>query len=90
MRTISPPSNTSLPEGAHNMLGRYTVREWPKLTDWKQVVETKSPMFTWVPHPQYGLVPELTFRNYGLKDLEGGVGRLNQPLSAATMNDIGR
>jgi hypothetical protein len=72
------------------MLGRYTVSAWPKLTQWEQVVETKSPMYSWVPHPQHGLVPELTFRNNGLKDLQGGVGRLKQPLSTATMSDIDR
>jgi hypothetical protein len=72
------------------MLGKYSVRKWPALTDWRQIVETKSPMFEWVPHDQYGLVPELSFRNDGVKDLRVGVGRLEQPLSSATMTDIGR
>ncbi|MET4384451.1 hypothetical protein ABIB73_000186 [Bradyrhizobium sp. F1.4.3] len=72
------------------MLGKYSARTWPPLTDWRQIVETKSPMFEWVPHENYGLVPELSFRNDGVKDLRVGVGRLNQPLSTATMTDIGR
>jgi hypothetical protein len=72
------------------MVGRYTARGWPRLQDWKQVVETKSPMFRWVPHPEYGLVPELEFRNEGVQDLEVGVGRLEMPLSVATMHNIVR
>ncbi len=47
-------------------------------------------MFEWVPHDQHGLVPEISLRNEGVKDLHVGVGRLEQPLSSAAMTDIGR
>jgi hypothetical protein len=81
-----------LPRGGAQfvMLGRYSTRTWPPLTNWQPIVETKSPMFEWVPHDRYELVPELSFRNDGVKDLRVGVGRLSQPLSNAAMTDIGR
>lgn len=72
------------------MLGRYSAQTWPPLTDWRQIFETKSPMIEWVPHDNHGLVPELSFWNDGVKDLRVGIGRLGQPLSTATMTDIGR
>jgi hypothetical protein len=70
------------------LLGRYSAPEWPSLADWKMIVETKA--FAWVPHALHDLVPELNFRNDGVKDLEVGFGRLDEPLSIATMADISR
>lgn len=70
------------------LVGDYTVSTWPDLGEWSQIMETTS--FAWTPHPEYELVPEMNFRNPGLPDLQVGVGKLTQPLSVATMNDIGR
>jgi hypothetical protein len=68
------------------LFGRYSAPEWPPLTHWTQVVGTSS--FTWVPHADYDFVPEMSFNNDGVKDLEVGFGRLTQPLSVATLGDI--
>jgi hypothetical protein len=68
------------------LAGSYTASSWSELSEWAEVVQT--PAFRWVPHPTYGLVPELSFHNPGLKDLEIGVGQVVGPMLFATMRDI--
>lgn len=66
--------------------GTYTATSFPPLDQWRSVVETTE--FAWVPHEQFGFVPQMVFNNEGLKDLHLGVAALSQPLSFATMDSI--
>lgn len=68
------------------LAGTYTAATWPVIEGWGLVVEIKE--FAWVPHDKYGFVPELSFKNNGLTDLQMGVAALTEPLSFATMQSI--
>jgi hypothetical protein len=83
-----PSQNYRLARGATRfvLIGTYTATSWSALRDWAEIVETSS--FRWVPHTTHGLVPEMAFRNQGLKGLRVGFGRVVEPMSVATMNDL--
>lgn len=66
--------------------GAYRVDSWPSLDEWGEILESTE--FSWVPHETYGFVPQIAFRNAGLKDLEVGFAVLGEPFSFATMNSI--
>lgn len=66
--------------------GFFTVSTWPELALWTEVLETSS--FRWVSHATYGYVPEINIRNSGIKDLQVGFGKLENPISFATIEDI--
>ncbi|GEM_PF-4479964 len=66
--------------------GNYKTTSWPALHEWGTAIEITD--VTWVPHKQYGFVPEMNFKNEGLKDLEIGIAVLGEPFSFATMHSI--
>lgn len=66
--------------------GAYRVGSWPSLDTWGPILESTE--FSWVPHETYGFVPQIAFRNAGLKELEMGLAVLGEPFSFATMNSI--
>ncbi len=66
--------------------GNYKTMSWPALHKWGTAIETTD--FTWVPHKEYGFVPQMKFKNEGLKDLQIGVAVLGEPFSFATMHSI--
>jgi len=66
--------------------GTYKEPTWPNLHQWGMVLEMKD--FTWVPHEQIGFVPQLQFKNNGLKDAEGFVAVLDAPFSTATNESL--
>lgn len=68
------------------LAGVYTAATWPAMDDWGLVVAIEE--FTWVPHDQYGFVPQLSFKNSGLKNLQLGVLAITEPLSFATMKSV--
>lgn len=68
------------------LLGRYKATTWPPLHEWQTSLETTD--FTWVPHEQYGFVPQMSFKNAGLKDLEMRFTVLGEPFSFATMDSL--
>ena len=70
------------------LLGRYSAPVWTSLLKWDRVIATRD--FTWVSHDVNEFVPELGLLNDGVQDLQVGFGRLNQPMSIATMSDISR
>jgi hypothetical protein len=83
-----PTERFRLARGAtqYLLLGRYTAVDWGPLAEWGEIIETSA--FEWVHDEVHGLVPEISIRNRGLKDLQAGPGRLTQPLSFATMAGI--
>lgn len=66
--------------------GAYRVDSWPSLDAWGAILESTE--FSWVPHETYGFVPQIAFRNAGLKELEMGLAVLGEPFSFATMDSI--
>lgn len=70
------------------LCGSYKERNLPKLDEWGYVIELEE--FTWVPHAEYGFVPQLRFRNSELLDFSMGVGVLAEPLSFATISSISK
>jgi hypothetical protein len=66
--------------------GTYKALSWPALHEWGPVIEVAD--FAWVPHKQYGFVPQVDFKNDGLQDLQMGFATLGEPLSFASMNSI--
>jgi hypothetical protein len=76
-----------LPRGGklYVLAGAYSVKEWPPLNTWRDIVETSE--FRWVPHNKHGFVPEISFRN-SIENLALGIAFLDGPLSFATMQDL--
>jgi hypothetical protein len=68
------------------LCGTYKDPKWPELHEWHTLLELED--FVWVPHAQFGWVPELKFRNNGLKDVEGFVAKLTTPFSTATTESL--
>lgn len=66
--------------------GTYTAASWAPLHEWGEALEFSE--FSWVPHEQYGHVPQISFKNEGLKDLELVLAQLAHPLAFATMGSI--
>lgn len=70
------------------LCGSYKEEHLPELDEWGYVIELED--FTWVPHAEYGFVPQLRFRNSELLDFYMGIGVLAEPLSFATINSISK
>ena len=68
------------------VVGTYKTPRWPALHKWRTAIELTD--FSWVSHKQYGFVPQISFKNKGLKDLRIGVAVLSEPFSFATMHSI--
>lgn len=66
--------------------GNYKTASWPTLHEWGPVIEISD--ITWVPHKEFRFVPQMNFKNEGLKDLEIGIAVLGDPFSFATMDSI--
>jgi hypothetical protein len=66
--------------------GSYKESLLSELGEWGYVIQLED--FTWVPHAEYGFVPQLQFRNSELLDFYMGIGVLAEPLSFATVNSI--
>ena len=66
--------------------GAYTGASWGPLHEWGQALEFSE--FSWVAHEQYGHVPQISFKNEGIKNLQLGVAQLRDPLAFATMDSI--
>ena len=66
--------------------GNYTTTYWQALHEWGTAIEITD--FTWVPHKRYKFVPQMNFKNEGLKDLKIGIAVLGEPFSFATIRSI--
>ena len=66
--------------------GDYKATSWPSLDEWGTILDSTE--FSWVPHEQYGFVPQIAFRNNCLKDLRVGLAVLGDPFSFASMNSV--
>lgn len=68
------------------VVGNYKTTSWPALHEWGTTIEITD--LAWVPHKQYGFVPQMNFKNEGLKDLHIGIAVMGEPFSFATMHSI--
>lgn len=68
------------------LFGRHKSTSLTPLHKWQGSLTVNN--FDWVLHEQYGLVPQLDFKNDGLKELEMSVGQLGEPYSYATMDSL--
>jgi len=67
-------------------VGRYKAENLGSLEQWGPLLDISA--VSWVKHRQYGLVPEYTVQNKGLKELELGVYWLRKRFKTATENDL--
>lgn len=68
------------------IVGDYLEASWLPLHEWVELLPTSK--LKWVSHSKYGLVPEMSFENPGLKDLEIYIAYINGSLAEASVDTL--